>query len=135
MQRAAGWAYLTAVASFFRGDWDGNTQVRLLPARHLDFRDTTIARIFEETHNLATWVVNYDELLDRRQLVEQGVRIIRYKQIATQGRNLILSSRAPTGLLRSMVVSRLRDLNLGMEDAATVRVGRPFHQRRQRCVG
>jgi len=48
---------------------------------HLDFRDATIARIFEETHNLATWVVNYDELLDRRQLVEQGVRIIRYKQI------------------------------------------------------
>jgi len=64
---------------------------------------------------LATWVVNYDELLDRRQLVEQGVRIIRYKQIATQGRNLILSSRAPTGLLRSMVVSRLRDLNLDIE--------------------
>ena len=117
VQRAAGWAYLTAVASFFRGDWDDNTQVRLLPARHLDFRDTTIARIFEETHNLATWVVNYDELLDRRQLVEQGVRIIRYKQIATQGRNLILSSRAPTGLLRSMVVSRLRDLHLDIEDA------------------
>jgi DNA segregation ATPase FtsK/SpoIIIE, S-DNA-T family len=117
MQRAAGWAYLTAIASFFRGDWDNNTQVRLLPARHLDFQDATITRIFEETHNLATWVVNYDELLDRRQLVEQGVRIIRYKQIATQGRNLILSSRAPTGLLRSMVVSRLRDLNIGVDDA------------------
>jgi S-DNA-T family DNA segregation ATPase FtsK/SpoIIIE len=111
-------AYLTAIASFLRGDWDGNKQVRLLPARQLDFRDATVSRIFEETHNLATWVVNYDELLDRRQLVEQGVRIIRYKQIATQGRNLILSSRAPTGLLRSMVVGRLRDLNLGMEDAA-----------------
>lgn len=118
VQHAAGWAYLTAIASFIRGDWDGNGQVRLLPARQLDFRDATVSRIFEETHNLATWVVNYDELLDRRQLVEQGVRIIRYKQIATQGRNLILSSRAPTGLLRSMVVSRLRDLHLDMEDAA-----------------
>jgi S-DNA-T family DNA segregation ATPase FtsK/SpoIIIE len=118
VQRAAGWAYLTAIASFLREDWDGNKQVRLLPARQLDFRDATISRIFEETHNLATWVANYDELLDRRQLVEQGVRIIRYKQIATQGRNLLLSSRAPTGLLRSMVVGRLRDLHLNIEDAA-----------------
>jgi len=117
VQRAEGWSYLTAIASFFRPDWDPDEQLRLLPARQLDFRDATTARIFEETHNLATWVANYDELLDRRQLVEQGVRIIRYKQIATQGRNLIISSRAPTGLLRSMVVSRLRDLHLGIADA------------------
>lgn len=114
VQRAEGWSYLTAIASFFRGDWDGNTHFRLLPARQLDFRDATTSRIFEETHNLATWVTNYDELLDRRQLVEQGVRIIRYKQVVTQGRNLIISSRTPTGLLRSMVVNRLRDLNLGL---------------------
>jgi DNA segregation ATPase FtsK/SpoIIIE, S-DNA-T family len=117
VQRAEGWSYLTAIASFFRPDWDPNVQHRLLPARQLDFRDATTARIFDETHNLANWVTNYDELLDRRQLVEQGVRIIRYKQIATQGRNLIISSRAPTGLLRSMVVTRLRDLQLGMPDS------------------
>jgi S-DNA-T family DNA segregation ATPase FtsK/SpoIIIE len=114
VQRTEGWTYLAAVASFFRPDWDLNTQFKLLPARQLDFGDATTARIFEETHNLATWVTNYDELLDRRQLLEQGVRIIRYKQIATQGRNLIISSRAPTGLLRSLVVSRLRDLHLGL---------------------
>lgn len=117
VQHAEGWSYLTAIGSFFRPDWEGNTQYRLLPARQLDFGDATTSRIFEETHNLATWVTNYDELLDRRQLVEQGVRIIRYKQIATQGRNLIISSRAPTGLLRSMVMSRLRDLNLDIADS------------------
>ncbi len=116
VQRAEGWSYLTAIASFFRPDWDPTAQQRLLPARQLDFRDATTARIFEETHNLANWVTNYDELLDRRQLVEQGVRIIRYKQVSTQGRNLIISSRAPTGLLKSMVVSRLRDLHLGVSD-------------------
>ena len=117
VQRSEGWSYVTAIASFFRPDWDSNAQLRLLPARQLDFRDAAMARIFEETHNLATWVTNYDELLDRRQLVEQGVRIIRYKQIATQGRNLIISSRAPTGLLRSMVVSRLRDLRLDLSES------------------
>lgn len=117
VQRSEGWAYLRAIASLFRPDWNSGDQASLLPARQLDFRDATTSRIFEETHNLATWVVNYDELLDRRQLGEQGVRVIRYKQIATQGRNLIISSRAPMGLLRSMVVSRLRALRLGLEDA------------------
>lgn len=116
VQREAGWAYLTAVATFFKGDWDGDVAMRFMPARQLDFQDPTTARIFEETHNLGTWVVNYDELLDRRQLVEQGVRVIRYKQSETQGRNVIISSRAPLGLLRSMVLRRLRALNLELTE-------------------
>lgn len=119
-QRAEGWAFLTAVATFLRGDWDEVVATRLLPARQLDFQDPTMARIFEETHNLGTWVVNYDELLDRRQLVEQGVRVIRYKQSATQGRNLVISSRAPLGLLLSMVLGRLRDLHLEFADSQLV---------------
>jgi DNA segregation ATPase FtsK/SpoIIIE, S-DNA-T family len=115
VQSTEGWAYLAAIASFFRPGWDLGSQRKFLPARQLDFGDDITANIFDQTHNLATWVANYDELLDRRQLREQGVRIIRYKQIATQGRNLIISSRAPMGLLRSMVVSRLHDLRLGLE--------------------
>ena len=89
VQRAEGWSYLRAISCFFRPD-RALVRMRLLPARQLDFRDATTARIFDETHNLATWVANYDEFLDRRQLREQGVRIIRYKQLATQGRSLII---------------------------------------------
>jgi DNA segregation ATPase FtsK/SpoIIIE, S-DNA-T family len=125
-QRAEGWAYLVAVATFFRGDWNGDQTHYLVPARQLDFQDPKTSQIFEETHNLGAWVVNYDELLDRRQLLEQQVRIIRYKQVATQGRNLIVSSRAPTGLLRSMVVSRLRDLHLNMDNAELERLADRF---------
>ena len=84
--------------------------------RQLDFRDARTARIFRETHDLGNWVVNFDELLDRRQLFNQGVRVIRYKQSATQGRNLIISSRASLGLLRSMVLHRLRLLGLDLSD-------------------
>lgn len=126
VQRPEGWALLTAVATFFKGDWDGDSGTRLLPARQLDFQDPITAQIFEETHNLGTWVVNYDELLDRRQLVEQGVRVIRYKQSATQGRNLVISSRAPLGLLRSMVLGRLRDLALGLSETELVRLAEQF---------
>ena len=116
VQSAEGWSYLTAIATLFQGDWDGNRQRRLLPVRQLDFRDSRTARIFGETHNLGNWVVNFDELLDRRQLLNQGVRVIRHKQSATQGRNLIISSRAPLGLLRSMVLHRLRVLGLNLSD-------------------
>ena len=116
VQSAEGWSYLTAIATLFHGDWDGNQQRRLLPVRQLDFRDARTARIFRETHDLGNWVVNFDELLDRRQLFNQGVRVIRYKQSATQGRNLIISSRAPLGLLRSMVLHRLRVLGLDLSD-------------------
>ena len=66
---------------------------RLLPARKLDFNDPLTASIFKEIHNLGNWVVNYDELLDRRQLLNQNVKVIRYKQCATQGRNILISSR------------------------------------------
>lgn len=112
------WAFLTAVTTFRKGggDWDGNADVRLLPVRQLDFSNNETRQIFEETHNLANWVINYDELLDRRQLQNQSVRIIRYKQSATQGRNLIISSTASSGMLRTMLINRLKRLNLDLTD-------------------
>ena len=116
VQSREGWTYLTALTTFIKGDWDENEEKRLLPARQLDFRDPRTARIFEETHNLGNWVVNYDELLDRRQLLNQNVRVIRYKQSATQGRNIVISSNAPLGLLTSMVLLRVKDLNLGLSE-------------------
>lgn len=117
VQSADGWSFLTALTTFIKGDWDENEEKKLLPARQLDFRDNRTAKIFEETHNLGNWVVNYDELLDRRQLLNQHVRVIRYKQSTTQGRNVIISSKAPLGLLISMVLIRIKALNLGLTDS------------------
>jgi len=110
VQTAEGWAYITAVTSFFRPDWHEDLTRRYLPARQLDFHDPTTSKIFEETHNLGNWVVNFDELLDRRQLVNQGVRVIQYKQSASQGRNLLVSSNASLGLLQTMIIGRIKDL-------------------------
>lgn len=112
VQSSEGWAFLTAMTSFLKGDWGEDEARRFLPARQLDFQDPKTAHIFEETHNLGNWVANYDELLDRRQLLNQKVRIIRYKQSATQGRNVIISSKASLALLNSMVKERLTQLAL-----------------------
>lgn len=116
VQTTAGWSFITALTTFLKGDWDGVASKRLLPARKLDFNDPLTASIFREIHNLANWVVNYDELLDRRQLLNQSVKVIRYKQGATQGRNILISSTASLSLLRSMVLGRVKDLNLELND-------------------
>jgi DNA segregation ATPase FtsK/SpoIIIE, S-DNA-T family len=119
VQTKEGWAFITALTTFLKGDVEDLDKRRLLPARKLDFNDPLTASIFKEIHNLGNWVVNYDELLDRRQLLNQNVKVIRYKQCATQGRNILISSTAPLSLLRSMVFGRLKDLNLELSDVDT----------------
>lgn len=116
VQTEEGWSHITALTTFIKGDWDGIANKRLLPARKLDFNDPDTSSIFKEAHNLGNWVVNFDELLDRRQLLNQDVKVIRYRQGATQGRNIIISSTASLSLLRSMVLGRVRDLNLEISD-------------------
>lgn len=114
VQSREGWAHLSALTAFLKSDEGDQDGKRLLPVRQLDFRDARTARIFEETHDLGAWVVNFDELLDRRQLQNQSVRVIRYKQSSTQGRNVVISSRAPLSLLHAMVRRRLEELQLAM---------------------
>jgi S-DNA-T family DNA segregation ATPase FtsK/SpoIIIE len=126
VQTKEGWSFITAVTTFVKGDWEEHDNRRLLPARKLDFNDPLTASIFKEIHNLGNWVVNYDELLDRRQLLNQNVKVIRYKQCATQGRNILISSTAPLSLLRSMVFGRIKDLNLELSDSDTRKLTERF---------
>ena len=117
VQSKEGWSFITALTTFLKGDWDGIENRRLLPARKLDFSDPLTASIFKEIHNLGNWVVNFDELLDRRQLLNQNVKVIRYKQRAMQGRNILISSTASLSLLHSMVHKRIKDLNTSLTDS------------------
>lgn len=88
----------------------------MLPARQIVFQDTSIHTLFREVHGLAEWVVNYDDLLDKRQLRNQGVNVIRYQRRRGQGRNLIVSSDSPLRVLRVLVKRRLGELDLGLAD-------------------
>ena len=78
-----------------------------MPMRTLNFDNKDVERILRETHELAVWVVNQDELLDRRLLEQKEVKVIRYIQSATQGRNLIISSKARDTLLVNSLKERL----------------------------
>ena len=112
-QTALGWQYLLAVSivkapQFAIASWQaGKCQI---PAKQLDFDREETSEIFNQTHSLGNWVVNLDDLLDRRLLRHKDVKIIRYKQSASQGRNLIISSRAEDHLLRVTLEKKLGGL-------------------------
>lgn len=83
-----------------------------LPARQVSFQDEATQRIFQEVHQLGEWVVNYDDLLERRLLRHQNVTVIKYQQNRSQDRNLIISSTSSFQLLQVLVKQRLEKLNL-----------------------
>lgn len=111
-QTETGWAYLYSLAVLCAPGADDAWAVGKCPVlmRCLDFNDQSVERIFRETHELAIWVVNQDELLDRKLLEAQHVRVIRYVQSATHGRNLIISSGARETLLVNTLKEKLTAL-------------------------
>jgi DNA segregation ATPase FtsK/SpoIIIE, S-DNA-T family len=113
-QSLAGQVYLDAVHSIVTGE-DYSSASHFLPARQISFQDETTRTTFEESHRLGEWVVNYDDLLERRQLVNQGVNVIRYQQHRTDERNFLVSSDTSLNLLKVLVKKRLEALNLALD--------------------
>lgn len=111
-QTVAGWQYLLAVAALFKNEaidsWH-NGQCHIL-ARKVDFSEEELGNIFTDTHRLGAWVANYDELLDRRLLEERGVKVIRYEQNATHGRNLVISSKDSNAFLEAALREKIADV-------------------------
>ena len=111
-QTESGWLYLHSLAVLCGKDADDVWKMDKCSVlmKLLDFDDQNVERAFRETHELANWVVNQDELLDRKLLEAQHVKIIRYVQSETHGRNLIISSAARETLLINTLKDRIRNL-------------------------
>ena len=113
-QTAVGQAHLDMVYSIIEGE-DCPPDQHFLPACQISFQDDTTKTTFYESHRLGEWVVNYDDLLERRQLLNQGVKVIRYQQNRIDKRNFLVSSDASLNVLKVLVRKRLAALNLGLE--------------------
>jgi S-DNA-T family DNA segregation ATPase FtsK/SpoIIIE len=114
-QPASGWAYIDAVAAVVR-QRSASQGEHMLPAREISFQEHNLRAMFDEVHGLAEWVATYDDLLDKRQLIAQGINVIRYKRQRTHGRNMIVSSTSELRLLHVLVKRRLSELGLGLEE-------------------
>lgn len=63
-----------------------------LPLRTAEFVDTGVADVLKRAHSLANWVVTFDRIADRRLIVQDDRRIIRYFSTPNSAHNVIVSA-------------------------------------------
>jgi len=112
-QTIAGWHYIRTMSTPINGvdqapHWPHGKI--MLPIKYLDIDEASVKQIIDDSHQLGVWVVNQDEMLDRRLLEEKQVKVIRYIQSISRGRNLIISSIANDSLLRVSLNQRLSSM-------------------------
>lgn len=115
-QTETGWSYLAAVAALAKKDAI-NKHDRLLPARQISLQHQRLAEIMDDAHQQAEWVATYDELLDKKQLQNQNITVVRYRRNSTNGRNMIVSSTADLRLLNGLTYRRLEALSLSFNQS------------------
>lgn len=109
MQPFSGQAYLNAIQTFIEGD--NALSENVIPAREVNFRDRDIGDVFLQTHKIGEWVVNFDELVDRRLLANSGVQVIRHIHDRNVDRNITVSTTSKPRLLHVLLRERLNRLN------------------------
>lgn len=105
VQPKAGQNYLNFINSFLNGD--NSLPGDVIPGREVNFRDGDIGNIFTQTHKIGEWVVNFDELVDRRLLSNNGIRVIRHIRDRQLDRNIVVSTTSKPKLLRVLLKERL----------------------------
>lgn len=108
-QPRVGQIYLNMLQWFLDGD--NSLPGDVIPAREVNFRDGAIADVFAKTHRIGEWVVNFDELVDRRLLANNGVHVIRHIHDRHVDRNIIVSTTSKPRLLRALLRERLERLD------------------------
>lgn len=123
VQPQAGQRYLNLIQGFLDGDnaLTGN----VIPAREVNFRDGDIGNVFTQTHKIGEWVINFDELVDRRLLGNNGIRVIRHIRDRQVNRNIVVSTTSKPKLLRVLLKGRLEKIDpsiIGQDDSVIDRL-------------
>lgn len=116
-QTKTGWAFLQTLGKLCSSEsaqWDQSEA--LLPTKSLDFDNHEVSEILNNSHKLGVWVVNRDEMLDKRLLEDKQINVIRYIQSISHGRNLVISSTAQDTLLRVTLNERLQQMTNGASE-------------------
>lgn len=95
----------------------GKIQEFPLPVKEINIDDDAdVSRIINDAHSLADLVVTYDNLLDKKQLEEAGIQIVRYQKDNIYGRNLIVSSKMSAAFTSRVIQKLLLSLSMGGQD-------------------
>lgn len=108
-QPQAGQIYLNALHGFLDGDNAATEDV--IPAREINLRDPRLRETFERTHQIGEWVVNFDQLVDRRMLAKNKISVIRHVRKQHLDRNIVVSTTSRPKLLQVLLNNRLAKLD------------------------
>ena len=67
-----------------------------LPLRWVEFDEPGVSEVLRRAHSLANWVVTFDRIADRRLIVQDDRRIIRYFSTPNSAHNVIVSAEVTT---------------------------------------
>ena len=116
-QPRVGQTYLNTLHWFLDGD--NSLSGDVVPAREVNFRDGGIGDVFSQTHRIGEWVVNFDQLVDRRLLTNNTnnkVQIIRHIHDRSVDRNIVVSTASKPHLLRALLRDRLDRVDPAIRD-------------------
>jgi len=108
-QPQVGQIYLNALHGFLDGDNAATEDV--IPAREINLRDPRLRETFERTHKIGEWVVNFDQLVDRRMLAKNKISVIRHVRKQHLDRNIVVSTTSRPKLLQVLLNNRLAKLD------------------------
>lgn len=112
VQPKLGQIYLNAIQTYLHGD---NAQSgNVIPAREVNFSNADVREVFEDAHEIGEWVVNFDELVDRRFLVNNGIDVIRHIHDRSIDRNITVSTTSKPRLLQTLLKERLDRIDPGI---------------------
>lgn len=83
----------------------------MIPARDIDFANRSIRETFDIVHKIGEWIINYDELVDRRLLQKNGFEVIRHVNECSTGRNITVSTTSSTHLLKFLLRKRVDSID------------------------
>ncbi len=113
-QTREGQIYLNAIHIFLNGD--NSHQGDVVPAREISFSDGAIADVFSRTHRIGEWVVNYDHLVDRRLLMNNGINVIQHIHDRKTDRNTVVSTTSEPRVLAALLRERLDSVDPKIRD-------------------
>ena len=69
----------------------------------------------EKIHSKSDWVINLDEIADKKIIEDYGANVIKYKKNKYLNKNLIISSKANTTLLENNLKRKMNELNINCD--------------------
>lgn len=108
-QPRVGQIYLNTIHRFLDGDNAATEDV--VPAREINLRDPKLRETLESAHCIGEWVVNFDQLVDRRMLANNNISVIRHVRSQHLDRNIVVSTTSRPKLLQVLIKNRLERLD------------------------